>query len=77
MNHQAARAALIHARGWRTSSYSQGASDCMEITAEIAGWVGVRDSKLGARSPVLGFTLPEWHATLAAAETGEFDARPA
>jgi Domain of unknown function (DUF397) len=72
MNHQAARAALAHASGWRKSSYSQGANDCMEITTEIPGWVGVRDSKLGTDSPVLAFTLPQWHTTLTATKTNKF-----
>lgn len=73
MNHQAARAALTQASNWRKSSYSQAQNDCVEITTEVPGWVGVRDSKLGAASPVLAVALPEWHAMLAAAETGEFD----
>lgn len=67
-----ARAALTHPCGWRKSSYSQGANDCVEITTELPGWVGVRDSKLGTVSPVLAFTLPEWRAALAATEAGEF-----
>lgn len=39
----------------------------MEITTEIPGWVGVRDSTLGSDSPVLAFALPEWRAALTAA----------
>jgi hypothetical protein len=66
MNHQAAQAALTHASGWHKSSYSQGANDCMEITTEVPGWVGVRDSKLGTNSPTLTFTLSQWHTTLTA-----------
>jgi uncharacterized protein DUF397 len=51
----AARQALRRAR-WRTSSYSQGANNCVEITA-VLGWVGIRDSALGDRGPVLAFTV--------------------
>lgn len=68
MNHQAARAALAQASGWRKSSYSQAQNDCLEITTDVSGWIGVRDSKLGTFSPVLAFALPEWRATLAAME---------
>lgn len=64
MNHQATGAALAHAGGWRTSSYSQGANDCVEITTEVPGWVGVRDSKLGASSPLLPFSTAQWTAFL-------------
>lgn len=45
----------------------------MEISTELAGWVGVRDSKLGADSPVLAFTSAEWRAMVAGARTGELD----
>ena len=65
MNHQATGAALAHAGGWRTSSYSQGANDCVEITTEVPGWVGVRDSKLGASSPLLPLRTAQWTAFLA------------
>lgn len=74
MNHQAARAALSQVSGWQKSSYSQAQNDCIELTTEVTGWVGVRDSKLGAHSPVLALTLSEWRAALAATQAGEFDA---
>ncbi|MGH3888121.1 MAG: DUF397 domain-containing protein [Pseudonocardiaceae bacterium] len=71
MNHNKAAAELTTAAGWRKSSYSQGANGCVEVTTELPGWVGVRDSKLGTDSPVLSFTRSEWRATLAAAQVGE------
>ncbi len=74
MNHDQALAALTTAAGWRKSSYSQAANGCVEVTTELPGWVGVRDSKLGAESPVLAFSISEWRAMLAAAKAGEFDA---
>ncbi|MGH3866421.1 MAG: DUF397 domain-containing protein [Pseudonocardiaceae bacterium] len=43
----------------------------MEITTELLGWVGVRDSKLGTGSPVLPIAGSEWRAILAAAQTNE------
>ncbi len=74
MNHDQALAELTTAAGWRKSSYSQGQNGCVEVTTELPGWVGVRDSKLGTDSPLLTFGPSEWRATLAAAQAGEFDA---
>jgi hypothetical protein len=71
MKHDQAAAALTTAAGWRKSSYSQGQNGCVEVTTELPGWVGVRDSKLGTASPVLACTRPEWRATLAAAQASE------
>jgi hypothetical protein len=73
MNHDHALAALTTAAGWRKSSYSQGANTCVEVSTELPGWVGVRDSKLGTDSPVLACTRSQWRATLAAAHTCELD----
>jgi Domain of unknown function (DUF397) len=74
MNHDQAAAELTIAAGWRKSSYSQGANGCVEVTTELPGWVGVRDSKLGAESPLLAVGLSEWRAILATAQASEFDA---
>ncbi|HET9256297.1 MAG TPA: DUF397 domain-containing protein [Pseudonocardiaceae bacterium] len=96
MNHDQALTALTTATGWRTSSYSQGANNCVEVTTVLAtatgwhkssysqgennclkvttgrgGWVGVRDSKLGARSPLLAVTPSQWRALLSAAQAGD------
>lgn len=62
-----------HAR-WRKSSYSQGQNTCLEITDTVPGRVGIRDSKLGAASPILTVTTAEWRTLLAAIRGGEFDA---
>lgn len=72
MKHAHVAAALTIAAGWRKSSYSDGANNCVEVTTELPGWVGVRDTKLGLASPILSFTRPEWHAMLAATQAGEF-----
>jgi hypothetical protein len=68
MNHDQALAKLTTAAGWHKSSYSQGENNCVEVTTELPGWVGVRDSKRGTASPVLAFAHSEWRATLAAAQ---------
>ncbi|WP_082403708.1 DUF397 domain-containing protein [Saccharothrix sp. NRRL B-16348] len=49
---------------WRKSSYSQSANGCVEVGVSTV--VGVRDSKLGDRSPVLTFSRRAFAAFLAA-----------
>lgn len=71
MIRQAASAALEHVTGWRRSSYSQGADNCVEVTDRVPGWVGVRDSKLGSASPILAFTEAEWAAFIAGVREDE------
>jgi len=71
MKHDQAAVELTTAAEWRKSSYSQGENNCMEVTTELPGWVGVRDSKLGTNSPLLAVTHSQWHATLTAAHTSE------
>lgn len=73
MNHDQAVAALTTATGWRKSKRSQAANNCVEITTSLPGWVGVRDSKLGAASPVLAFTTATWQAMLTSVRTGQLD----
>jgi len=46
----------------------------VEVITELPGWVGVRDSKLGADSLVLAFTAAQWHAMVAGARAGRLDA---
>jgi hypothetical protein len=65
MNHDHALAALTTAAGWHKSRYSQGINGCVEITTELPGWVGVRDSKLGPASPLLAIPTAQWRALLA------------
>ncbi|MPZ65242.1 MAG: DUF397 domain-containing protein [Pseudonocardiaceae bacterium] len=76
MTHHDTLTALACAGGWHKSSRSQGQGGCVEVTTALPGWVGVRDTKLGADSPILAFTTSEWTAMLAGARTGEFDVPP-
>lgn len=76
MDADAARAALSgRTTGWGKATASGGQNGCFEFNFDLPGWVGVRDSKLGAESPVLVFNKTELNAMLAGAKAGEFDDR--
>jgi Domain of unknown function (DUF397) len=70
VNHEAAQATFRSCTQWRKSSYSTG-DECVEVITELPGWVGVRDSQLGADSPVLAFTTARWQTILRGARAGE------
>lgn len=72
MTHQEALASLGQATNWRKSSYSQAADNCVEITGEVPGWIGMRDCKLGPGGPILAFTRAEWAAFTAGVHDNEF-----
>ena len=57
---------------WIKSSRSEPSNDCVEL-ATVDGVIGVRDSKLGAASPILTFTPAEIDAWIQGAKAGEFD----
>jgi hypothetical protein len=46
---------------WRTSSYSGGQGDCVEIATDLPHLVPARDSKRPA-GPVIGFGRDAWQA---------------
>jgi hypothetical protein len=73
MNHHDALAALHTATGWHKSTRSDAQNCCLEVTAEVPGWIGVRDTKLGARSPVLAVTTVQWTAMLADVKIKKID----
>jgi Domain of unknown function (DUF397) len=58
---------------WRKSSYSQGQNTCVEV-ATAPSQVSIRDSKLGAASPILTVTTTQWHALLTAIRANELGA---
>jgi len=58
---------------FRKSSYSgANGGNCVEV-AVAPGVVGVRDSKLGADSPILAVTSAEWSTFVNAVKAGRFD----
>ncbi|MGQ0841565.1 DUF397 domain-containing protein [Actinokineospora sp.] len=60
---------------WRTSSYSSGdPNNCVEIGATLDARA-VRDTKLGAESPLLAFSARQWRSFTAATKAGRFRQR--
>lgn len=57
---------------WRKSSRSNDQGLCIEVADNLAGVVGVRDSK-DLRGPVLAVSRPGWAAFVVAARSGHFD----
>ena len=58
---------------WRKASFSSPNAACVELAQLDGDVVGVRDSKLGEESPVLGFSRDELRAFVQGAKAGEFD----
>ena len=58
---------------FRTSSYSSGNNNCVQVATTPDGGRAVRDSKDGGRGPILYFTREEWKAFLDGAKDREFD----
>ncbi|NIL59604.1 DUF397 domain-containing protein [Salinispora arenicola] len=44
---------------WRKSTRSNGSGDCVEVAADLAGKVGLRDSK-DPSGPILTFSPAAW-----------------
>lgn len=62
---------LFPADGWETpAACGPNGGNCVDVNLGTPGFVGLRDSKLGA---VLMFDDAEWEAFLAAARAGQFD----
>ncbi|MGH3869967.1 MAG: DUF397 domain-containing protein [Pseudonocardiaceae bacterium] len=72
MRYKDAVATLAATTNWHKASFSQGQENgCLEV-GSVAGLVGVRDTKLGAASPILAFTPTEWDAFLVDIKYHEF-----
>ncbi|MFG2980715.1 DUF397 domain-containing protein [Streptomyces sp. NPDC048258] len=62
MSHEVRSTAGVHKTAiWRTSSYSGGQGDCVEVADNVPGLVPVRDSKRPG-GPVIGFGDGAWEA---------------
>ncbi|TVZ97712.1 DUF397 domain-containing protein [Streptomyces sp. BK340] len=46
---------------WHRSSYSQGGSDCVEVTHDLPALIPIRDSK-APQGPKLAFRAEAWSA---------------
>jgi Domain of unknown function (DUF397) len=68
-SHSKGASDCVEASGWCKSSHSKGADDCVEVGGGSAGWVGVRDSKLGVAGPVLLVAADSWRGLLAGLRT--------
>ncbi|MGW2378216.1 DUF397 domain-containing protein [Kitasatospora sp. NPDC001683] len=60
----------ISAQGWRKSSFSPQASECVETGHVTTGGMAVRDSK-DPHGPALVFPAAAWTAFVSAVKTGE------
>jgi hypothetical protein len=60
-------------RRWRKSKHSGDNGGCVEVNDSVPGVIGMRDSKLGDKSPVLTFFTDEIENFLLGAKDGEFD----
>ncbi len=69
MGHDRPDHAGVH---WFTSSYTAAQTQCVAV-AVLPGHRLVRDSKLGAASPVLTVSPAEWSAFTTGVKTGRLD----
>jgi hypothetical protein len=59
-------------REWRKSSYSGNSGNCVEVCADQAGTVAVRDSK-NVSGPELAVSIGAWSGFVRAMKRNEFD----
>ncbi len=71
MNNEDAVAALAAATNWHKASYSK-ENGCIEV-GSVPGVIGIRDTKLGAASPILAFDPAEWGAFIRGIKDGELE----
>ncbi|WP_224279775.1 DUF397 domain-containing protein [Streptomyces sp. LS1784] len=61
-------------QGWRKSSYSAQANECVETRLLMVGGMAVRDSK-DSSGPALAFTADAWAAFVRGVKAGELSDR--
>ena len=75
MDYNTMQNTLRSSTGWRKSIRSPNYYPaCVEITTDLTGWVGIRDSKLAAGSPVLAITTEQWQSVVQSICTDELPA---
>jgi hypothetical protein len=57
---------------WFKSSYSDGASNCVEVAFADDGTVGLRDSK-NRKGPILEFNPGKWATFIGEVQSGQFE----
>lgn len=60
---------------WRTSTRSGSEGNCVEVATNLAGVVGIRDTKDRGAGPVLAVPRAGWATFIAATRAGRFDRR--
>ena len=63
---------MVTGSSWVKSSLSFANGNCVEVSDQPGGAIGVRNSRDRA-GPVLRFTPEEWQAFLGGVRNGEFD----
>jgi hypothetical protein len=71
-NGAAPRATLLTGAAWRKSSYSNGATNCVEVALLPDGGVAVRHSRR-PDAEVIVYSRSEWAAFVAGVKDSEFD----
>lgn len=71
-NGAAPRATLLTGATWRKSSYSNGATNCVEVAMLADGSVGVRHSRK-PDAEVIVYSRTEWAAFVAGVKAEEFE----
>jgi hypothetical protein len=65
-------ASIVIDSTWVKSSLSFAQGNCVEVSDQPGGTIGVRNSR-DSKGPVLRFTPDEWQAFLGGVRNGEFD----
>ncbi|MCN9239950.1 DUF397 domain-containing protein [Streptomyces sp. RY43-2] len=64
MNHDRRTSPFSEAAIWRSSSYSGGQGECLELAHHVTDFAPIRDSK-NPTGPVIPFSRHAWHTFVA------------